>query len=407
MLRRAPHRFALVASLLAACTGAEIPGFSRETAPDGRTIVSYAAGLPTHEDTLVALFEIGKYVEDTSTIFADLRDIAIDGDGRIFALDFQASHIRVFAADGTPDTIIGRRGEGPGEFGQANGLRFGPDGTLWVNDPSKRALLALDRDGRERARPRSIVPGYGYRWAVVTDTAGVMWEPWSRALSGGEPDMEATGLVEGRSLRMFHQYDPTNDTRDSVNLDEGSFRSYRASYGGGQVGMGLPFAPRALMALDAHRRVWATTGESYRLVRMNLSADTTLDLSVAESGAPVSEGDIATWKEGLTDFTERVPTLVNDLMAYMPTHKPPLTQIFADDQDRLWVGRTMPDGDASRWDVFNSEGEFLGVIRAPVVASTFLNPVVVRDRIYLVANGEAGERYIVVAELPRLGQALR
>jgi hypothetical protein len=31
-----------------------------------------------------------------------------------------------------------------------------------------------------------------------------------------------------------------------------------------------------------------------------------------------------------------------------------------------------------------------------------MQPVVLGDRIYVLANGEAGERYIVVAELPEL-----
>jgi hypothetical protein len=262
-------------------------------------------------------------------------------------------------------------------------------------------LLALDSEGRERARPRGLVPGFGYRWAVVIDTTGVMWEPWGRPLVGGEPDMEATGIVEGTSQQMFHRYDPINDTRDSVDVNKGSFRSYRAAYGGGQVVMGLPFAPRGLMTIDVHQRIWVTTGESYHLVQLNASADTTLELTVTESGVPVSEGDIASWKEGMANVTERVPTLINDLMGYMPTHKPPLAQLFADDQARLWVGRTVPDGDPARWDVFNSGGELLAVVRAPVAVSGFMQPVVVRDRIYLIVTGDAGERYIVAAELSR------
>src|SRR5690349_17565333 len=78
---------ATAALLLVACGGSsEVPGFSRETSPDGRSIVTYASGLGVPEDTLVALFEIGKYIDDSSDIFEDLRDLAVDTAGRIHAL---------------------------------------------------------------------------------------------------------------------------------------------------------------------------------------------------------------------------------------------------------------------------------------------------------------------------------
>ena len=84
------------------------------------------------------------------------------------------------------------------------------------------------------------------------------------------------------------------------------------------------------------------------------------------------------------------------------SNKPPFTQLFTDDQARLWVGRTVTKGEAARWDVFNSDGEFLAVIRGPAAANQYMQPVVVGDRIHMIADGEAGERYIVVAELPQL-----
>jgi hypothetical protein len=388
---------------LAACGGSsDVPGFSRETAPDGRGIVTYASGLGIPEDTLVTLFEIGRYTDDSSAIFEDLRDLAIDSTGRIHALDARAREIRVFDNHGALDTILGRAGEGPGEFSQVNGLRFGPEGTLWVNDHGKRSLLALDREGRERARHTSIVPGFGYRWNVMIDSAGMMWEPWSSMVAGPEPDMEASGLVEGNTLMLYRTFDPTTDARDSVSVTPAAFRSWRASYSGGQMVTGLPFAPRPLMTIDSRRRVWVAPGETYSLIRMNTDADTTLEVRVTEAGVPVSEGDIAEWEAGFADFAERAPTLLRDLKAYMPTHKPPLLHLFTDDADRLWVGRTVPEGSASQWDVFSSEGDLLGVVRGPTATNQYMPPVVMGGRIYLMVEGEAGERYIVVAEVPRM-----
>ncbi len=388
-------------ALLAGCSASgSVPGYSRDVAADGRVLVTYAAGLPDGQDTLATLFGIGRYENDSSPIFEDLRDLEVDGEGQIYALDYKAAHIRVFAPDGTPLRTLGRSGEGPGELTNANGLRLTPDGTLWVNDHGKRSLLALDLDGTERRRVPSIVPGFGYRWGVMIDTAGVLWEPWSRQLTGPAPDMSATGLAEGRSLRMLRYYDPATEARDSVSLDEGSWRSYRASYGGGQMVMGLPFAGRAAMVMDQRQRVWVTHADSFVVVRLNLDADTTMVLRVNDPGVPLTDADIAEWRERMSSQAERLPTLIDDLMAFMPKTRPALTSTFTDDRDRLWLGRSVASDSAPRWDVFTPEGEFLTTVRGPKGISAFLTPVVRGDRIYLFADGEAGERYIVVAELP-------
>jgi hypothetical protein len=201
---------------------------------------------------------------------------------------------------------------------------------------------------------------------------------------------------------MFRSFDPSTDARDSVELDQTAFRSWRATYGGGQMVTGLPFTPRPFLTIDQRRRVWAATGESYTLMRMDLSADTMMELRVTETGPAVTSDDIIAWEEGFKEMSEQAPTLVSDLKAYMPTHKSPIAQVFTDDQDRLWVGRTVPSGEPSRWDVFTAEGDLLAVLRAPTVVVGFLSPVVVGERIYMVAEGDAGERYIVAAELPRM-----
>jgi len=391
-----------IAATLAGCTGSDaVPGYSRETTPDGRVIVSYASGLPVREDTLVPQVEIAKYVSDSSRIFDDLRDLAVDDSGRILALDYKAAEIRVFGPDGSPRGTIGRRGEGPGEFTNANGLRITDDGTIWVNDHGKSMMLELAPDGTERQRVPGIVPGFGYRWDVTVDTAGVFWKRWTQRSARERPDMSFSGVVEGSSLPMYQSFDPATGTRDSVlTFAPMHYRTYVRSYANGQTMMGLPFDGREFILLDRHRRAWLGASDRYDLARITLASDTALELHVAEQGPAITEDDIAEWKEGLAWASEEIPDLATDLLPYMPETKPVLGTMFTDDQDRLWVGRTVPAGDLARWDVFSPDGQFLVTIRAPSTVVTELTPVVRSDRIYLFVEGEAGERYIVVAELP-------
>ena len=307
-----PSRLLLgtVVLLLACADSNGVPGYSRQTGPDGRMIVTYASGLPAREDTLVPQVEIGKYVNDSSQIFGDLRDFAID-------------------------------------------------------------------------------------------TAGVFWEGWSQRGSTPPPDRSTTGVVEGSSRPMFMTFDPATGARDSViGFGPMTFRSFVASYANGQSVMGLPFASRAFITMDRHRRVWVGSTERYDLTRITMTTDTTLELHVAEAGLPLTDTDVVKWKESLAGMAKRIPDLVSRLTPYLPKTKPLMTELFTDDSDRLWIGRTVPLGAPARWDTFSSDGEFLATVRGPANVSGYLQPLVHGDRIYLMVEGEAGERYIAVAPLP-------
>ncbi len=395
-------RLAPLATLftLAACAEASVPGYSRETTPSGRVDVRYAEGLTIVPDTLTTLFTIGRYVDDSSFIFADLRDIEVDASGRIHAFDVEAFLIHVFTADGSADTIIGRNGEGPGEFSRVNGLRFANDSTLLVNDVGKRKILVLDADGRERQRLDMVVPGFGFRWGATIDTAEVLWEPWSRQVSGPDPDMTATGLFEGTNLRMLQRLDPATGARDSVELDIAPWTSYLHAYAGGQVVAGLPFAGRSLVALDRHRRVWVSDAARYALSRLDLEADTVLTLQVNESGPAITSADVERWKEEWQRFQSGATGLIEALTPHIPAARAPLQQLFTDDRDRVWVQRTVPTDHPPRWDVFSPEAELLAVVYGPAGTTATQAPLVRGEQIYLLLNGEAGERYIGVAELP-------
>ena len=56
--------------------------------------------------------------------------MALDGGG-FAVLDSQVQRLRVFRPDGADIATHGGKGQGPGEFVDANGLMLGPNGRLW------------------------------------------------------------------------------------------------------------------------------------------------------------------------------------------------------------------------------------------------------------------------------------
>ena len=75
------------------------------------------------------------------------RDIAIDGEGRIYVADTGNKRIRVYASDGTYIHDIGSGGAGDGQLNEPAGIALHPDGLLYVADTWNRRVTVFTLDG--------------------------------------------------------------------------------------------------------------------------------------------------------------------------------------------------------------------------------------------------------------------
>ncbi len=125
----------LLLAILAACSG---------------TSASKVAGA-TDADAVpeLALTEVSRYgsEQNPDTGFSSLGQVALDAEGRVYAMDGQDMRIRVFDSTGTLLRTIGGRGSGPGEF------KFPPfygivGDTLWAIDMMASRITLFDLDGR-------------------------------------------------------------------------------------------------------------------------------------------------------------------------------------------------------------------------------------------------------------------
>jgi len=124
---------ATAATLLIACgTDADPSGSSPETVVEtigDTTVVRTLSGsVWGAEATLVPEVAIGRMDGPEEHLFGSIRSIAVADDGTIHVLDFQGQHVRVFDSLGVYVETLGRRGEGPGEFSEAEAIAVLPDG---------------------------------------------------------------------------------------------------------------------------------------------------------------------------------------------------------------------------------------------------------------------------------------
>jgi hypothetical protein len=115
-------------------------------------------------------------VDEGPASFGDIRGIATNAKGWIFVLDFSTQDVRVFDAQGRHLKTVGRKGSGPGEFQNANGIARAPNGTLWLNDPANARFTALDGDGGYQSSFTVPATGYGFLWVGGVDPAGRLFD---------------------------------------------------------------------------------------------------------------------------------------------------------------------------------------------------------------------------------------
>jgi hypothetical protein len=106
-----------------------------------------------------AFREVGALVPEQSDSLPIVRvsGVAFNGAGELLLADASEGTVKLFDAMGTLRRMLGRKGEGPGEFMQPRFPRFGPDGRIYVADSQLPRVTVFDSSG---ALIRSVsIPG--------------------------------------------------------------------------------------------------------------------------------------------------------------------------------------------------------------------------------------------------------
>jgi len=383
----------LLAVAPSACSDAESRWAGSVSDSAGVTIVSNTEnGLwaPGEEWTLEEEIRIGVKEGDPLYQFGDIQGIGVGSRGRIFVFDGLSQHIQVYSPQGVHLQTVGRRGEGPGEFRAGVGPFIGPGDTI----------LTWDRNGRftRFAPDGSMIDG------VRTDPqTGV---PVSFRAS-------ASGLFAER-IRLRVDGAPTGEDAIVLLGTDGSvadtLRVFRSE--------DLP--NRAFYQLFAPRHPWDVADDTallvgnraeYRIASYSRRRMTRIIQKEFEARM-VSEKDKETVNDALRAFLstpETPPEMVEQAIRRYDYSGPlPVFEaVFTGPENTIWVQHFRAPSDfveeglgpfdprqhfgAPTWDVFDSDGRYLGVVTMP----RSFTPRAFRGRkIYGVLRGEFGVQYV-------------
>jgi len=283
-----------------------------------------------------------------------LKDVVADAAGNVYVLDEGAAQIRVFDSAGAPLRIIGRKGAGPGEFGEAYGMGIGWLGdTLAVLDPANARLGRLTPEGT-----------WIGSWPVKRITGSAVRLHQATISAVYAPDWRPLGDKAQSLLVRYAAAGPGDTLVLPERLPDPPGAIVCPSPGGAIRFFAVPFAPGIVSEPAPGGELATARTDGYRVAFVSPRGDTVR--TVGRSVEPVSVSD-SEWTAGVREYEEfrsKNPGANCDPSSPPRVRvKPIIRALFFDDAGRLWVERRSAGGDLL--DVFDPAGKLLGTMPAP------------------------------------------
>jgi hypothetical protein len=315
------------------------------------------------------------YGADTGAMsFGDVRGIAVDDWGRLYAVDGQDAVIRVFDSLGHFVRSLGRRGQGPGEFDTPQGVAFGPDGHAYVYDAEARRLTVFDTSGSVISTYPLMINSYGYLWEGGIDSAGRMLDQQLvRSDSGSRAVIRRLDLRTGRA-----------DSLDYPHCELIKSQSFVFPHGF----MTVPFAARGITWLDPSGDIWCANTDRAVAYRVPFDSVVPVD-SFVSTAAPerVTTDERATAIADAEKFKKRAGDANLDY-GLIPEVKAVLQGLNRDGQGRLWMQLIDSAGPALH--VFNPDGQWTARVRLDHEPAEYHHLAFHGNHVYAVGTDSLG-----------------
>lgn len=321
---------------------------------------------------------IGVIEGDPEYLFENIGALTRDADGRIYVGDRDARDVRVYGPDGRYLFRVTRSGEGPGEIRQiVCGLAFDPDGRLWVDarDSYKVFDILGDRAVHVRDVPpadelRQIPIGQGNTLVaggnticvspmfagptglvLATDSVDVDENDeyvWERQHATIGPDDDVVGRVTLRERDLGDIDWPVLVWRHP---DRGELEmQVRPPFANRNIRVHSPDARFAhLYTREYHVQVFDIEGELLHEIRRDIAGPL-----ITEAEADLEQGRLDQMRDRMSEVLIDFPSIE------MPERKPPVGDMWYDEDGRLWVRLAWAEADeVLRAHVYDPDGEML------------------------------------------------
>lgn len=384
----------------------------RDTVGDTMVVHTVSGSLWGDTATLVPEITIGVFDGDEEYMFGGIASLSVAPDGTIYVMDRQVPALRVYNADGTYRTTLGREGSGPGEYTQPDGgLSVLSDGRVLLRDPGNARINVYSPEG-ESIDTWPIRGGFNTSNPLFVDEND---NAYTQLLI--EPDADVSDWVIG--LRMIR---PDGTSGDTLVPPETNFEApfIEARTENSVSRNSVPFSPNDHVEFSplGYYVVGISTDYAFTLYRSN---EPPLKISRSYEPVPV-QGAEKSWARERSSRNMR-----NMIPSWrwngpeIPDLKPPFSGLTLAQDGRIWVQVSLPgveeenpnydpDSEGSqptRWtqatlfDVFEPTGEYLGAVRVNEALSSYPNPYIRGDFLWGVVTDELGVQRVARFRIDR------
>lgn len=376
-------------------------------------LLSSQADAQAERWTLVPEIRIGS-LDDPDQSLTRVSGVATSPSGNVFVTQPQDRLIRVFDSDGRATRVIGRAGEGPGEFSDLiSHIGFLED-TLWVSDGRLQRVSFFDKAGKflrsEPTRSPAIDGIYSPTapMRMLADGTGLVYPSYSGRLV-------RTGRITRRPLLRISRPGTVLDTLlwlpaggDQISIVMGEMVHYTSQ----------PFSDEPLLAISPsgerivvveRRAAEDRTSGYFQVTQMSAGGDTIMSRRYRYTPRPMPKPYVDSVVEAKAEVLARGPSFRTASEAerelrkilYLPAMRVPITDVLVANDGSVWLKREDRPGDTQVWNVLGSTGE----VRAAVAAPTGLSlRLVDGGNIWGVERDELDIPYLVRYRVSRVRQ---
>ncbi len=316
--------------------------------------------------------------------FSRIGTFTVDDQGTMYIVDGMAEEIRVFDPDGNHIRTFGGKGEGPGEFSNATGMTWGPEGNLWVYE--SRRFSVFSPEGEFLTSYPRVPRGRLSPWPGKFDSEGRLWD-------FGVDRPEAAGNSPGTLIRYSvrrtsHDFS-SFDTLRSLDFRTGDLLPSMAS---------PPYYDGLTRLLDPQGFFWFARTRDNRVYQVTADYDTIRGFSIPIGPVPVSDAEIDSIMAAYNRPGRPVRLEAEDI----PPTKTLVRRILMDDRRNIVIFPIASREDQNKvFLMFDEEGVFLGRGRLENRVYQAPHPIFKGGYAYSVVTDELDISYLVRERIVR------
>ena len=316
---------------------------------------------------------IGVIEGDLGYLFENIGALTRDAAGRIYVGDRGARDVRVYGPEGRYLFHVTGPGEGPGELRwDVCGLTFEGEGLLWVDAWNSYEVFGVAGDDAEYVRqvlPPHLVQRVG---EVAINRSTLCEKPMFTGPTGLTlatdyfyPDDE--GEIDAD--RMLVSVASDGQIRNRVTIPERDLGETswpvavwrHPDRGREEMPIAPPFHSRNIVAHAPDAGSAHLYTREYLVQLFDANGDVRHEIRRDIAGPVITEAEARRERERLDGMRDRMQEVLIDFpMIEMPERKPPVGDMWYDEDGRLWVRLAWAEADeVLRADVYDPDGESL------------------------------------------------